>query len=133
MRAQIQANIGNFGLQRFSLSSLHGVGLTKIDVGGARDEEEVIPWTAQDSRTEPALCACRCLQRCEVLPDSAMWLVLGFLLAIAVFVVVIISLLFCCMVVYDNSGERGEQLRADFKHRRSKVLQSRRTESKKVR
>ena len=36
MRAQIQANTGNFGRQRFSL---HGVDLTKFDGGGARDQE----------------------------------------------------------------------------------------------
>ena len=34
MRAQIQANTGNFGRQRFSL---HGVDLTKFDGGGASD------------------------------------------------------------------------------------------------
>ena len=43
MRAQIQANTGNFGRQRFSL---HGVDLTKFDGGGARDQEDH-PWTAQ--------------------------------------------------------------------------------------
>ena len=43
MRAQIQANTGNFGRQRFSL---HGVDLTKFDGGGARDRE-VSAWMAQ--------------------------------------------------------------------------------------
>ena len=37
MRAQIQANTGNFARQRFSL---HGVDLTKFDGGGARDVED---------------------------------------------------------------------------------------------
>ena len=37
MRAQIQANTGNFGRQRFSL---HGVDLTKIDGGGARERKD---------------------------------------------------------------------------------------------
>ena len=36
MRAQIQANTGNFAAQRFSL---HGVDLTKFDGGGGRDQE----------------------------------------------------------------------------------------------
>ena len=40
MRAQIQTNTGNFAGQRFSL---HGVDLTKIDGGGAR-ENQVSPW-----------------------------------------------------------------------------------------
>ena len=40
MRAQIQANTGNFAGQRFSL---HGVDLTKIDGGGAPDQQ-VSPW-----------------------------------------------------------------------------------------
>ena len=48
MRAQIQANTGNFGRQRFSL---HGVDLTKFDGGSARDVE-VFPWMAQRSRVE---------------------------------------------------------------------------------
>ena len=43
MRAQIQANTGNFGRQRFSL---HGVDLTKFDGGGARDQEN-LPSTPQ--------------------------------------------------------------------------------------
>ena len=42
MRAQIQANTGNFACQRFSL---HGVDLTKIDGGGAR-ERKYHPWMA---------------------------------------------------------------------------------------
>eukprot|EP01048_Picozoa_sp_COSAG05_P000758 COSAG05_NODE_23_length_31591_cov_92.542995_11_plen_71_part_00 len=37
MRAQIQANTGNFAGQRFSL---HGVDLTKIDGGGAREPKD---------------------------------------------------------------------------------------------
>ena len=56
MRAQIQANTGNFAGQRFSL---HGVDLTKFDGGGARDQEDH-PWTApgelaQSSRHAPLL------------------------------------------------------------------------------
>ena len=43
MRAQIQANTGNFARQRFSL---HGVDLTKFDGGGARDQE-VFTWMPQ--------------------------------------------------------------------------------------
>ena len=49
MRAQIQANTGNFGRQRFSL---HGVDLTKIDGGGARDQQ-VSPWMPQDAAGWP--------------------------------------------------------------------------------
>ena len=40
MRAQIQANTGNFAGQRFSL---HGVDLTKID-GGCERDQQVSPW-----------------------------------------------------------------------------------------
>ena len=42
MRAQIQANTGNFARQRFGLD---GVDLTKFDGGGAREPQDH-PWTA---------------------------------------------------------------------------------------
>ena len=51
MRAQIQANTGNFACQRFSL---HGVDLTKIDGGGAR-ENQVSTWMPLQ-----AAYSCRC-------------------------------------------------------------------------
>ena len=58
MRAQIQANTGNFGRQRFSL---HGVDLTKFDGGGARDQE-VFTWMPLVS----ALAATAVLRACTV-------------------------------------------------------------------
>ena len=67
MRAQIQANTGNFGRQRFSL---HGVDLTKFDGGAHVVCKFFLGWPSQKQAAAGSLAAVRAMVRARVSPES---------------------------------------------------------------